>query len=169
MGNSIHFVCTQVKTITKKYFQMLFTDFEGKNMTSLAIIIPWSRHPIPVKKSVSKLKGWGRREPSTHTHTATTHPKSAFNIFKTPSREVCWPPGRRSLSVVSEIEKGKSLHFQQEKAKQRSHRWRRNSTGFSLSDKKGGGTVRRSWWRRGQQQGGVWGWWQTAFTLSASR
>lgn len=28
-------------------------------------------------------------------------------------------PGRKALSVVSEIEKGKSLHFQQEKAKQR--------------------------------------------------
>lgn len=116
--------------------------------TSLSVIIPWSHHPIPVKKSVSNLKGWGHREPSTLT--ATTHPKSAFNIFKTPSREACWPPGRRPLSVVSENEKGKSLHFQQEKAEQRSHRWSRNPTGFSLSDKK-------KWMREGKAAGGCLG------------
>lgn len=94
-----------------------------------------------------------RPQGATHTHRVTTHPKSACSIFKTPSREVCCPPGRRALSVVSEIEKGKSLHFQQEKAEPRSHRWRWNSTGFSLSDKTRGGTMRRSGWRWGKQRG----------------
>lgn len=54
------------------------------------------------------------------------------------------------MSVVSEIEKGRSRHFQQEKAKPRSHRWTRNSTGFSLSDQKGG----KKWTREGKAAGG---------------
>lgn len=58
------------------------------------------------------------------------------------------------MSVVSEIEKGKSLPLEREEAKQRSRRWTRNSTGFSLSRKRGG-NAEKKWLKEGKQQGGA--------------
>ncbi len=59
------------------------------------------------------------------------------------------------MSVVSEIEKGKSLHFKQGKAKQRSHRWRRNSTGFVRLE---GGSGEERWTKERESSRGVfWG------------
>lgn len=130
----IHFSVHSSRNSFLKHLFKLFHWSRGWKYDIMRTSPPYNNPLISSPNSCERNPTLNWKDDSTeslpHIKTAATHPESAVNISKTPSREVCWPLGRRALSVVSEIQKGKLLHFQQEKAQQRSHRWRWNLTGF---------------------------------------